>query len=37
MAVTVDPISQKAIEFYDKYGFIMIPDTERMFLPKSGI
>ncbi len=37
MAIIVDLISQKAIEFYDKYGFIIIPDTERMFLPMSGI
>ncbi|WP_406844915.1 GNAT family N-acetyltransferase [Flavobacterium soyae] len=32
-AVIVDPLDQKAIEFYESYGFIMIPSTGKMFLP----
>jgi len=32
-AVIVDPLDQNAIEFYESYGFIMIPGTEKMFLP----
>lgn len=37
MAVVVDPISQKAIEFYKKYGFEQLPDSEKMFLPMKVI
>jgi predicted GNAT family N-acyltransferase len=33
MAVVVDPINEFAFEFYQKYGFIPLPDSERMFLP----
>ncbi|MFH6966617.1 GNAT family N-acetyltransferase [Flavobacterium sp. FlaQc-28] len=32
-AIVVDPIDQEAIDFYHKYGFIMIPSTGKMFLP----
>lgn len=32
-AVVVDPLDQKAIDFYNGYGFIMIPSTGKMFLP----
>ena len=37
MAVVVDPIDQQAIDFYTKYGFIMLPDSKRMFLPMGTI
>lgn len=37
MAVVVDPINQKAIWFYSKYGFILLPDSGRMFLPMNAI
>lgn len=37
MAVVVDPINEKAVRFYDKYGFIMIPDSGKMFLPMQTI
>lgn len=37
MAVVVDPINDKAIEFYEKYGFIKLPDSEKMFLPMKTI
>jgi predicted GNAT family N-acyltransferase len=33
MAVVVDPINEKAAEFYKKYGFEQLPDSEKMFLP----
>ena len=32
MAVIVDPIDQEAIRFYRKYGFILLPDSGKMFL-----
>lgn len=37
MAVVVDPINKKAIEFYKKYGFEQLPDSEKMFLPMKVI
>ena len=37
MAVTVDPIDEQAIEFYAGYGFILIPDRGRLFLPMQTI
>lgn len=37
MAVVVDPINAKAIQFYEKYGFITLPDSGRMFLPMKVI
>ncbi len=37
MAVVVDPISEKAVEFYKKYGFEQLPDSEKMFLPMNVI
>jgi len=36
MAVVVDPISQKAIAFYKKFGFIKL-DSGKMFLPMNQI
>jgi len=37
MAVIVDPIDQEATDFYSKYGFILLPDSGRMFLPMATI
>ncbi|MBL4651794.1 MAG: GNAT family N-acetyltransferase [Flavobacteriales bacterium] len=37
MAVVVDPLSQFAVDFYLKYGFIYLPDSGRMFLPMKTI
>jgi GNAT superfamily N-acetyltransferase len=37
MAVIVDPIDENAVKFYDKYGFISLPDSEKMFLPMKTI
>lgn len=36
-AVVVDPIDKDAEEFYNKYGFIKLPDSGKMFLPMNTI
>lgn len=36
-AVVVDPIDKEAERFYDKYGFIKLPDSGKMFLPMKTI
>lgn len=36
-AVVVDPIDQEAEKFYEKYGFIKLPDSGKMFLPMKTI
>lgn len=36
-AVIVDPLDNEAERFYDKYGFIKLPDSEKMFLPMKTI
>lgn len=33
LAIIVDPIDEKAITFYESYGFILIPSNNKMFLP----
>ncbi len=37
MAVVVEPIDQKAINFYRKFDFILIPDNGRLFLEMDTI
>lgn len=37
MAVVVDPLDNNAANFYTRYGFIHLKDTERMFLPMKTI
>ena len=37
MAVVVDPINKYAIRFYEKYGFVQLPDSEKMFLTMNAI
>ncbi|MBU0489776.1 MAG: GNAT family N-acetyltransferase [Bacteroidetes bacterium] len=37
MAVVVDPINEYAIGFYTRYGFILLPDSGKMFLPMKAI
>ena len=37
MAVVVDPINEYAVNFYRKYGFEQLPDSEKMFLPMNTI
>lgn len=32
-AVVVDPLDKEAENFYNKYGFIKLPDSGKMFLP----
>lgn len=36
-AVIVDPLDEDAVQFYDKYGFINLPDSGKMFLPMNTI
>ena len=36
-AVIVDPIDEKAEAFYESYGFIKLPDSEKMFLTMKTI
>jgi len=36
-AVIVDPIDDYAYTFYEKYGFISLLDSEKMFLPMNTI
>ncbi len=33
LAVVVDPYDEKAISFYKKFGFILIPSNNKMFIP----
>ena len=37
MAVIVDPIDENSIKFYNRFGFITLPDSEKMFLPMKTI
>ena len=37
MAVVVDPIDDAAIDFYAEYGFILLPERQRLFLPMTTI
>lgn len=37
IAVLVDPLDSQAVSFYESYGFILIPDRGRMFLPMQTI
>lgn len=36
-AVIVDPLDKDAENFYNKYGFIVLPDSGKMFLPMNTI
>ncbi len=37
MAVIVDPIDADAVRFYAKYGFILLPDSGKMFISMKTI
>lgn len=37
IAVIVDPLDEDAITFYKQYGFILLPDSGKMFLPMDTI
>ncbi len=36
-AVIVDPVDDNITSFYEKYGFIKLPDSGKMFLPMNTI
>lgn len=36
-AIIVDPIDKDAERFYDKYGFLKLPDSGKIFLPMKTI
>jgi len=35
--VIVDPFDDNAVRLYQKYGFILLPDSGKMFLPMATI
>jgi GNAT superfamily N-acetyltransferase len=37
IAVIVDPLDDDAVRFYEKYGFTLLPDSGKMFIPMSTI
>jgi GNAT superfamily N-acetyltransferase len=37
IGVVVDPLDGEAITFYEKFGFILLPDSGKMFLPMADI
>lgn len=37
IAIVVDPIDEKAQKFYERYGFILLPTSQKMFLPMKTI
>lgn len=37
MAVVVDPLSKHAVDFYARYGFELLPDSGKMFIPMKTI
>ncbi|WP_028296143.1 GNAT family N-acetyltransferase [Olivibacter sitiensis] len=37
LAVIVDPIDEKAIAFYEKYGFLKLKSSNKMFIPMGTI
>lgn len=37
MAVVVDPIDEDAVQFYERYDFIRLPDSGKMLLPMATV
>lgn len=37
IGVVVDPLDPDAVAFYGKFGFILLPDSGKMFLPMADI
>jgi GNAT superfamily N-acetyltransferase len=37
IGVVVDPLDEDAVAFYKKFGFILLPDSGKMFLPMADI
>lgn len=36
-AVVVDPMDEEASRFYEKYGFLALPDSGKMFMPMKTV
>lgn len=36
-AVVVDPVDEEASRFYEKYGFLTLPDSGKMFIPMKTV
>jgi GNAT superfamily N-acetyltransferase len=37
IGVIVDPLDTEALAFYEKFGFIILPDSGKMFMPMANI
>ncbi|OKS84561.1 GNAT family N-acetyltransferase [Mucilaginibacter polytrichastri] len=37
IGVVVDPLDDDAVAFYQKFGFVLLPDSGKMFLPMADI
>ena len=37
IGIVVDPLDEDAVVFYQKFGFILLPDSGKMFLPMADI
>jgi GNAT superfamily N-acetyltransferase len=37
IGVVVDPLDEEAVAFYKKFGFVLLPDSGKMFLPMADI
>lgn len=37
IGVVVDPLDNEALAFYKKFGFVLLPDSGKMFLPMADI
>ena len=37
IGVVVDPLDEDAVAFYKKFGFILLPDSGKMFLPMADV
>lgn len=37
IAIIVDPIDEQAVQFYKKYGFILLADSGKMFIPMETV
>lgn len=37
MAILANPLDESAVSFYEKYDFISLPDSKKMFLPMQNV
>jgi predicted N-acetyltransferase YhbS len=37
IGIVVDPLDEDAVAFYGKFGFILLPDSGKMFLPMADV